>query len=148
MFYNDDAEICVFRVGGGWGGNCISAPICHPFHIGCNPSGTLFPDVWFLVFLQLYRDKRNLFEVKENVPRKLVEKVAGDIETLLAKKVRALKVSGAFVQRRGSKNSKLLATMLWFTLFPLVLLFVCLKQVVVLSEPLLHLEEMFKGEVP
>ncbi|XP_072276479.1 voltage-dependent calcium channel subunit alpha-2/delta-2 isoform X3 [Pyxicephalus adspersus] len=39
----------------------------------------------------LYREKRNLFEVKENVPRKLVEKVAGDIETLLAKKVRALK---------------------------------------------------------
>ncbi|XP_063797445.1 voltage-dependent calcium channel subunit alpha-2/delta-2 isoform X2 [Pseudophryne corroboree] len=39
----------------------------------------------------LYRDKRNLFEVKENVPRKLVEKVAADIETLLAKKVRALK---------------------------------------------------------
>ncbi|XP_018427929.1 PREDICTED: voltage-dependent calcium channel subunit alpha-2/delta-2-like [Nanorana parkeri] len=38
----------------------------------------------------LYREKRNLFEVKENVPRKLVEKVAGDIETLLAKKVRAL----------------------------------------------------------
>ncbi|KAM5147996.1 voltage-dependent calcium channel subunit alpha-2/delta-2 [Mantella aurantiaca] len=39
----------------------------------------------------LYREKRNLFEVKENVPRRLVEKVAGDIETLLAKKVRALK---------------------------------------------------------
>ncbi|XP_041446713.1 voltage-dependent calcium channel subunit alpha-2/delta-2 isoform X1 [Xenopus laevis] len=39
----------------------------------------------------LYNDKRNLFEVKENVPRKLVEKVAGDIESLLAKKVRALK---------------------------------------------------------
>ncbi|KAM3914780.1 voltage-dependent calcium channel subunit alpha-2/delta-2 isoform 5-T5 [Leptodactylus fuscus] len=38
-----------------------------------------------------YKEKRNLFEVKENVPRRLVEKVAGDIETLLAKKVRALK---------------------------------------------------------
>ncbi|XP_040214650.1 voltage-dependent calcium channel subunit alpha-2/delta-2 isoform X2 [Rana temporaria] len=39
----------------------------------------------------LYREKRNLFEVKENIPRRLVEKVAGDIDTLLAKKVRALK---------------------------------------------------------
>ncbi|KAM9325760.1 voltage-dependent calcium channel subunit alpha-2/delta-2 [Gastrophryne carolinensis] len=39
----------------------------------------------------LYWEKRNLFEVKENVPRRLVEKVAGDIETLLAKKVQALK---------------------------------------------------------
>ncbi|KAM4721178.1 voltage-dependent calcium channel subunit alpha-2/delta-2 [Rhinophrynus dorsalis] len=39
----------------------------------------------------LYRKKDSLFEVKENVPRKLVEKVAGDIESLLAKKVRALK---------------------------------------------------------
>ncbi|XP_068109102.1 voltage-dependent calcium channel subunit alpha-2/delta-2 isoform X2 [Hyperolius riggenbachi] len=39
----------------------------------------------------LYREKRNLFEVKENIPRRLVEKVAGDVETLLAKKVRALK---------------------------------------------------------
>ncbi|PIO28714.1 hypothetical protein AB205_0199770, partial [Aquarana catesbeiana] len=39
----------------------------------------------------LYREKKNLFEVKENIPRRLVEKVAGDIETLLAKKVRALK---------------------------------------------------------
>ncbi|KAM8931067.1 voltage-dependent calcium channel subunit alpha-2/delta-2 isoform 2-T2 [Pelodytes ibericus] len=40
---------------------------------------------------ELYEYKQNLFQVKENVPRKLVEKVAGDIETLLAKKVRALK---------------------------------------------------------
>ncbi|PKU39600.1 voltage-dependent calcium channel subunit alpha-2 delta- hypothetical protein [Limosa lapponica baueri] len=39
----------------------------------------------------IYNENRNLFEVKENVPRKLVEKVAGDIESLLAKKVRALK---------------------------------------------------------
>ncbi|KAM4652388.1 voltage-dependent calcium channel subunit alpha-2/delta-2 isoform 2-T2 [Discoglossus pictus] len=39
----------------------------------------------------LYYDKRNLFEVKENKPRELVEKVAANIETLLAKKVRALK---------------------------------------------------------
>uniref|UniRef100_A0A8B9VX74 Uncharacterized protein n=1 Tax=Anas zonorhyncha TaxID=75864 RepID=A0A8B9VX74_9AVES len=41
---------------------------------------------------EIYNENRNLFEVKENVPRKLVEKVAGDIESLLAKKVRALKV--------------------------------------------------------
>ncbi|KYO22945.1 voltage-dependent calcium channel subunit alpha-2/delta-2-like [Alligator mississippiensis] len=41
----------------------------------------------------IYNENRNLFEVKENVPRKLVEKVAGDIESLLAKKVRALKYS-------------------------------------------------------
>uniref|UniRef100_A0A8C0VX66 Calcium voltage-gated channel auxiliary subunit alpha2delta 2 n=1 Tax=Cyanistes caeruleus TaxID=156563 RepID=A0A8C0VX66_CYACU len=40
---------------------------------------------------KIYDDNKNLFEVKENVPRKLVEKVAGDIESLLAKKVRALK---------------------------------------------------------
>ncbi|KFO57953.1 Voltage-dependent calcium channel subunit alpha-2/delta-2, partial [Corvus brachyrhynchos] len=40
----------------------------------------------------IYNENSNLFEVKENVPRKLVEKVAGDIESLLAKKVRALKV--------------------------------------------------------
>ncbi|KAI1234369.1 hypothetical protein IHE44_0003414 [Lamprotornis superbus] len=43
--------------------------------------------------LEIYDDNKNLFEVKENVPRKLVEKVAGDIESLLAKKVRALKDS-------------------------------------------------------
>lgn len=30
--------------------------------------------------------------MRENVAKKLVEKVAGDIESLLAKKVRALKV--------------------------------------------------------
>ncbi|KAF4803426.1 hypothetical protein TURU_016296 [Turdus rufiventris] len=41
----------------------------------------------------IYDDNKNLFEVKENVPRKLVEKVAGDIESLLAKKVRALKLN-------------------------------------------------------
>uniref|UniRef100_A0A8D2NHB4 VWFA domain-containing protein n=1 Tax=Zonotrichia albicollis TaxID=44394 RepID=A0A8D2NHB4_ZONAL len=40
---------------------------------------------------KIYDDNKSLFEVKENVPRKLVEKVAGDIESLLAKKVRALK---------------------------------------------------------
>ncbi|XP_054833437.1 voltage-dependent calcium channel subunit alpha-2/delta-2 [Eublepharis macularius] len=39
----------------------------------------------------IYNDKKNQFEVKENVPKKIVEKVAGDIESLLAKKVRALK---------------------------------------------------------
>ncbi|XP_038626610.1 voltage-dependent calcium channel subunit alpha-2/delta-2 isoform X2 [Tachyglossus aculeatus] len=39
----------------------------------------------------IYNDNRNLFEIKENEPLKLVERVAGDIESLLAKKVRALK---------------------------------------------------------
>lgn len=41
---------------------------------------------------QIYRDNRNLFAVQENEPQKLVEKVAGDIEGLLARKVQALKV--------------------------------------------------------
>ncbi|KAJ7316693.1 hypothetical protein JRQ81_002855, partial [Phrynocephalus forsythii] len=41
---------------------------------------------------RIYDEKKNLFEVKENVPEKIVEKVAGDIESLLAKKVRALKL--------------------------------------------------------
>lgn len=42
---------------------------------------------------QIYKDNRNLFEVQENEPQKLVEKVAGDIENLLDRKVQALKVS-------------------------------------------------------
>lgn len=46
---------------------------------------------------QIYKDNRNLFEVQENEPQKLVEKVAGDIESLLDRKVQALKV-GAIVQ--------------------------------------------------
>lgn len=41
---------------------------------------------------QIYKDNRNLFEVQENEPQKLVEKVAGDIESLLDRKVQALKV--------------------------------------------------------
>uniref|UniRef100_A0A8C0SMY5 Calcium voltage-gated channel auxiliary subunit alpha2delta 2 n=1 Tax=Canis lupus familiaris TaxID=9615 RepID=A0A8C0SMY5_CANLF len=40
---------------------------------------------------EIYKDNRNLFEVQENEPQKLVEKVAGDIESLLDRKVRALK---------------------------------------------------------
>ncbi|XP_061473842.1 voltage-dependent calcium channel subunit alpha-2/delta-2 isoform X1 [Rhineura floridana] len=40
---------------------------------------------------RIYDEKKNLFEVRENVPEKIVEKVAGDIESLLAKKVQALK---------------------------------------------------------
>ncbi|XP_069500159.1 voltage-dependent calcium channel subunit alpha-2/delta-2 isoform X2 [Ambystoma mexicanum] len=39
----------------------------------------------------IYNENLHLFEVKENIPRKVVEKVAGDIQSLLAKKVRALK---------------------------------------------------------
>ncbi|XP_072642204.1 voltage-dependent calcium channel subunit alpha-2/delta-2 isoform X1 [Canis lupus baileyi] len=41
---------------------------------------------------EIYKDNRNLFEVQENEPQKLVEKVAGDIESLLDRKVRALKL--------------------------------------------------------
>ncbi|XP_058534619.1 voltage-dependent calcium channel subunit alpha-2/delta-2 isoform X12 [Ochotona princeps] len=40
---------------------------------------------------EIYKDNRNLFEVQENEPQKLVEKVAGDIENLLDRKVQALK---------------------------------------------------------
>ncbi|XP_054339258.1 voltage-dependent calcium channel subunit alpha-2/delta-2 isoform X7 [Pongo pygmaeus] len=40
---------------------------------------------------RIYKDNRNLFEVQENEPQKLVEKVAGDIESLLDRKVQALK---------------------------------------------------------
>ena len=49
---------------------------------------------------QIYKDNRNLFEVQENEPQKLVEKVAGDIESLLDRKVQALKV-GASVRGEG-----------------------------------------------
>ncbi|XP_067855150.1 voltage-dependent calcium channel subunit alpha-2/delta-2a isoform X2 [Heptranchias perlo] len=38
----------------------------------------------------LYDDHKHLFEIKENIANKLVERVAGDIEKLLAKKVKAL----------------------------------------------------------
>ncbi|ELK15137.1 Voltage-dependent calcium channel subunit alpha-2/delta-2 [Pteropus alecto] len=40
---------------------------------------------------EIYKDNRNLFEIQENEPQKLVEKVAGDIESLLDRKVQALK---------------------------------------------------------
>uniref|UniRef100_A0A803TQ98 Uncharacterized protein n=1 Tax=Anolis carolinensis TaxID=28377 RepID=A0A803TQ98_ANOCA len=62
---------------------------------------------------RIYDEKRNLFEVRENVPDKIVEKVAGDIESLLAKKVRALKVRSlcgtltyvvCLMEQRISKN--------------------------------------------
>lgn len=52
---------------------------------------------------QIYRDNRNLFAVQENEPQKLVEKVAGDIEGLLARKVQALKV-GVSVGRAGGRT--------------------------------------------
>ncbi|XP_055503827.1 voltage-dependent calcium channel subunit alpha-2/delta-2a isoform X2 [Leucoraja erinacea] len=39
----------------------------------------------------LYDDHKHLFEIKENIPDKLVKRVAGDIEKLLDKKVEALK---------------------------------------------------------
>ncbi|XP_078270461.1 voltage-dependent calcium channel subunit alpha-2/delta-2a isoform X3 [Rhinoraja longicauda] len=38
----------------------------------------------------LYDDHKHLFEIKENIPDKLVKRVAGDIEKLLDKKVEAL----------------------------------------------------------
>nr|XP_028574520.1 voltage-dependent calcium channel subunit alpha-2/delta-2-like isoform X1 [Podarcis muralis] len=41
---------------------------------------------------RIYDEKKSLFDVRENVPEKIVEKVAEDIESLLAKKVQALKV--------------------------------------------------------
>ncbi|XP_039202918.1 voltage-dependent calcium channel subunit alpha-2/delta-2-like [Crotalus tigris] len=41
--------------------------------------------------ISIYDEKKNLFEVRDNIPEKIVEKVAGDIESLLAKKVQALK---------------------------------------------------------
>ncbi|XP_060127514.1 voltage-dependent calcium channel subunit alpha-2/delta-2 [Zootoca vivipara] len=40
---------------------------------------------------RIYDEKKSLFDVRENVPEKIVEKVAEDIESLLAKKVQALK---------------------------------------------------------
>ena len=52
---------------------------------------------------QIYKDNRNLFEVQENEPQKLVEKVAGDIESLLDRKVQALKV-GASVRGEGGPS--------------------------------------------
>ncbi|CAH6777757.1 Cacna2d2 [Phodopus roborovskii] len=58
--------------------------------------------------IHIYKDNRNLFEVQENEPQKLVEKVAGDIESLLDRKVQALKddPEGEDVER-GSKASTL-----------------------------------------
>lgn len=50
---------------------------------------------------QIYKDNRNLFEVQENEPQKLVEKVAGDIESLLDRKVQALKVGVIVRIERG-----------------------------------------------
>ncbi|MGH0179606.1 UNVERIFIED_CONTAM: hypothetical protein FKN15_002171 [Acipenser sinensis] len=38
----------------------------------------------------IYNEKRNQFEIKKNSPKELVEKVASDIEKLLAKKRKAL----------------------------------------------------------
>lgn len=43
--------------------------------------------------LQIYNEERRRFSVVKNQPRKIVEKVALDIEKLLAKKRRALDVS-------------------------------------------------------
>lgn len=45
------------------------------------------------VTLQIYNEERRRFTVVRNQPRKIVEKVASDIEKLLAKKRKALDVS-------------------------------------------------------
>lgn len=53
--------------------------------------------LWWLcplhVTLQIYNEERRRFNVVRNQPRKIVEKVASDIEKLLAKKRKALDVS-------------------------------------------------------
>lgn len=43
--------------------------------------------------LQIYNEERRRFSLLRNQPRKIVEKVASDIEKLLAKKRKALNVS-------------------------------------------------------
>ena len=43
--------------------------------------------------LQIYNEKRRQFSLVKNQPRQIVEKVASDIEKLLAKKRKALDVS-------------------------------------------------------
>ncbi|MGH0178779.1 UNVERIFIED_CONTAM: hypothetical protein FKN15_078406 [Acipenser sinensis] len=56
---------------------------------------------------QIYNEKRNQFEIKKNSPKELVEKVASDIEKLLAKKRKALEgetcadSSDVFIVLRG-----------------------------------------------
>lgn len=51
---------------------------------------TLYP---LHVTLQIYNEEGRRFSVVRNQPRKIVEKVASDIEKLLAKKRKALDVS-------------------------------------------------------
>lgn len=43
--------------------------------------------------IQIYNEERRRFSLVKNQPRKIVEKVASDIEKLLAKKRKALDVS-------------------------------------------------------
>lgn len=43
--------------------------------------------------LQIYNEERRRFSLVKNQPRRIVEKVASDIEKLLAKKRKALDVS-------------------------------------------------------
>lgn len=43
--------------------------------------------------MQIYNEKRRQYSLMRNNPRDIVEKVASDIEKLLAKKKRALEVS-------------------------------------------------------
>jgi hypothetical protein len=50
----------------------------------------------FLLFLQIYNEKRRQFSLVKNSPYEMVEKVASDIEKLLAKKRKALDVSQQF----------------------------------------------------
>lgn len=47
----------------------------------------------FIKNLQIYNEERRRFSLVRNQPRKIVEKVASDIEKLLAKKRNALNAS-------------------------------------------------------
>lgn len=53
---------------------------------------------------QIYNEERRRFTLVRNQPRKIVEKVASDIENLLAKKRRALDVSMALLIDPTGKN--------------------------------------------
>uniref|UniRef100_A0A8C2Y3W3 VWFA domain-containing protein n=1 Tax=Capra hircus TaxID=9925 RepID=A0A8C2Y3W3_CAPHI len=66
---------------------------CPPLLLASLSRSERFPEKAVTAFasFQIYKDNRNLFEVQENEPQKLVEKVAGDIESLLDRKVQALK---------------------------------------------------------
>lgn len=47
-----------------------------------------------MLSFQIYNEKRTQFEIKKISPKELVEKVASDIQKLLARKRKALEVRG------------------------------------------------------